>query len=90
MNSEPSEADLAALGLRPIIRWVPDTRSPAFRERYQRQRVVIAQAAETQRSGVVGAAYKLMKAGCEAGADRDRSAAGRVWKTATCRDHSSQ
>lgn len=48
MNSEPSEADLAALGLRPIIRWVPDTRSPEFRERYQRQRAIIAHAVETR------------------------------------------
>jgi hypothetical protein len=48
MSPEPSESDLAALGLRPIIRWVPNTRSPAFRGRYQRQRAVIAKAAETR------------------------------------------
>jgi Protein of unknown function (DUF3018) len=47
MKPELSASDLAALGLRPITRWVPDTRSPAFRDRFQQQRGIIAKAAET-------------------------------------------
>jgi Protein of unknown function (DUF3018) len=46
MKPEQNEPNFMALGLRPITRWVPDTRSPAFRERYRQQRATIAKAAE--------------------------------------------
>jgi hypothetical protein len=34
--------DFGSLGLRPVTRWVPDTRDPVFVERYRRQRAIIA------------------------------------------------
>jgi len=34
--------DPASLGLRPVTRWVPDTRDPAFIERYRGQWAILA------------------------------------------------
>ena len=39
-------ADLKALGLKPVIRWLPDTSDPAFMERYQQQRAALAAASQ--------------------------------------------
>jgi len=42
MNAEPKTepdltAELKATGLKPVVRWLPDTSDPAFIERYQQQ-----------------------------------------------------
>ena len=42
--------DFASLGLRPVTRWVPDTRDPAFMERFGRQRAIIADAITPDRT----------------------------------------
>jgi DNA-binding LacI/PurR family transcriptional regulator len=36
---------LRAQGLRPVTRWVPDTRNPEFIAEYQRQRTLLAERA---------------------------------------------
>jgi len=42
-KSEPDlTAELKALGLKPAIRWLPDTSDPAFMERYRQQRAALA------------------------------------------------
>ncbi len=47
-NAELSASiDLASLGLRPITRWVPNTRDPAFIEQYRQQRAKIAASVAT-------------------------------------------
>jgi len=46
-KSEPDlTAELKALGLKPVLRWLPDTSDPAFMERYQQQREAIAAASQ--------------------------------------------
>jgi hypothetical protein len=37
--------ELRAKGLRPVTRWVPDTRSAEFQAEYRRQRAVLAERA---------------------------------------------
>lgn len=39
-------AKLKALGLKPVVRWLPDTSDPAFMERYQQQRAALAAASQ--------------------------------------------
>jgi hypothetical protein len=40
--------DPASLGLRPVTRWVPDTRDPAFIERYRKQCAILAASARAR------------------------------------------
>ena len=40
-------ADLKALGLKPVTRWLPDTSDPVFMERYRQERAAIMAAAKS-------------------------------------------
>jgi len=53
MEAEPkSEPDLTselkALGLKPVVRWLPDTSDPAFMERYRQQCAMLAASAQVK------------------------------------------
>lgn len=41
-------AELKALGLKPVIRWLPNTSDPAFMERYRAQCAVLAASAQVK------------------------------------------
>ncbi len=48
-KSEPDlTAELKALGLKPVVRWLPDTSDPAFMERYRQQRAALAASKRTE------------------------------------------